>query len=1255
VRTVSVENQGRFIETWDGLDDNFLPVPPGQYAIKGIYMPANKWQVDGEYHSITPQFVGGASAWLPTPQQWNKPEPFGGDPVGQPLSSVAVGPNGIGVFYYVYLENGLNCPLIDLNKPVNYEQFIRAYNSGGAAGGSCVATDGQSVWAYSTDGGPKFVYRADQKPFGHDTGANRNNVYRPEGWVKAMTAWRDPNSGKSFVYIGQCGKVIRDGRAYVESHGDSEQINKVTVHDGQTGEVLAEVLADGPEGLTIYAGKLYMLSHDLGGQFEVQAVPLEGGLPHGDFRNVYRLLTFNHSGFAIDSHGRVYIGDLLHNVVTQFDLNFKFLRKFGRLREQVSGQYDPLTLMSPGRFTTWTDRDGNDRLIIVEQAGPNRVTEWSADGKLIREFPSLQTKANDGYAVDPEHPDHLYIGGHDDWLTRFKFDYEKHTWTIDAVWPHVGDDPLSPNFDHPQFIRVNGREYLACGRSNNVYRHAGDRWILSAAIIREKKADKWEYFSWHDVNGDGHVREADYRKNPLAVPGAVIRYHGNQWMDDLSLVAINQGGQDVWRLAPDSFDSQGNPIFTHWQKLLTDPILEARARHSAPVKKAGDRGNAATRPVETPTEASALPFDSIHGGNELADKFSSDWAMVDGSMKDGFYVVARGGPNFSANEGSQTKISRYVPSAHGGYALKWRTGREAMQRLAEPGEIYGAIHIRRPINGLLSVVDQSRCGILLYTQDGLYVDTIFPDGRRFSPAVAGVYPQPGEFFAGMIYPNAQNGKIYFGMGKFTPMLFEAQGWTLKDNPVKPLETVQKTVEISASQIASPPEIALSVRGGAGAAHVARFAPALGGVALDGSLAGWESCDPVSFSAGADQSVEVRCFYDPEHLYLRWHARLGAKFQPKPLQPADRIFTHDRLADTLSFYFQGDPTAKPDGPPEGRARDVRIVFGLFDDNGKTTPVALGMYPKFMFQGRPSPLTYATPVGKAAFKHVAVLSNIQLGSKIDDDGQGFVLAAAIPVDRVLGLNNLTDTFRTMTNFSATFAGHNKFWWANRDGSASRETYDEPTEARLYPGSWAPAEFQGLGNGVVIRNWLVCGPFGGPGAEHFQPDPRDKMKDAVRAFCEAAKYPPDDGKVDLAAIYNGEQLQGYWPLPGAIRWKPEKIADLDTRIILGPSAQTWYGATWVFAPADTELEFQFQYHPQTFLRFSLNGQVVQSGEVRAERDEKVPVAKKKLTLRRGWNQIMFRGYCVGYPPFRAGLVLVGSPEKLWALKLSVTPPKE
>jgi len=83
-RTVTVENQGRFTELWDGLDDNYMPAPPGSYGLRGICMPAEKWQVDGEYHCVTPLFSSGPSAWLPTLEQWNRREPFGGDPYGPP-------------------------------------------------------------------------------------------------------------------------------------------------------------------------------------------------------------------------------------------------------------------------------------------------------------------------------------------------------------------------------------------------------------------------------------------------------------------------------------------------------------------------------------------------------------------------------------------------------------------------------------------------------------------------------------------------------------------------------------------------------------------------------------------------------------------------------------------------------------------------------------------------------------------------------------------------------------------------------------------------------------------------------------------------------------------------------------------------------------------------------------------------------------------------------------------------------------------
>ena len=57
-------------------------------------------------------------------------------------------------------------------------------------------------------------------------------------------------------------------------------------------------------------------------------------------------------------------------------------------------------------------------------------------------------------------------------------------------------------------------------------------------------------------------------------------------------------------------------------------------------------------------------------------------------------------------------------------------------------------------------------------------------------------------------------------------------------------------------------------------------------------------------------------------------------------------------------------------------------------------------------------------------------------------------------------------------------------------------------------------------------------------------------------------------------------------------------------------------------------------TELRWVVNGQVVDVGQY----EDKKPIfvrkaATKRVTLRAGWNQVMFRGYCFGYAPFGAG----------------------
>ncbi len=1225
--TVRVAKKGatRFTEIWDGLDDNFMPVPPGEYAVRGICAPATKSPLDGTWHAIHPRFVGGVSPWLPTrqtPESWKVPVGFYGDPVNSPLRDVDSTPDGIAVFYYQYLENGRNAPMFDLNRPLGREQFLRAFNSGGVGGGFCATTDGETVWAVSTDGTPDFIYRPDGKNFGPDSAPFRKGGLLPGARVIALSSQKTDTG--SVLYVLMRGKLERlkgwwGGYYYDESKTPFDQL---WVLDGETGKRLAELAVPGPGGMAARNGRLWLLYHD-GADWTVGSYALKNGLPEGKVQPKFKVpKSIEPADLEVDPEGFFYLSDTAKNRAYRLDGSGRIVQTFGRSAAQTPGQYDPETMMAPAKLAVRRTADGSIRLLVVELEGPNRVSEWDVKtGRLALEYPTYQTRANTGYACDPDDPSLVYVSGHGNWMVRWKVDLETGVWKTDAVWPGVfpGDDQ-KPGLAKPRGIRRNGRFYLASERSGQVYRLSDDgrALLFSAAIIREGDRN---YF-WNDANGNGKVDREELR--PCELPPGVLSYHGQKWLDDLSYIAAGQGTRDVMRLAPAEFDRHGNPVFRSWEKVLTDPFFTARAEGNAP---------------------------ALRGGNELDDRFSSDWLQVDGTPGGDYYVQARGGRNFTANYGAQHKISRYVPDGKGGYQLRWRVGRTRLEGAGKPGEIHGAMRIFRPINGLLAVIDQTRSGVLLYTEDGIYLDTIFPPDT-FSGEL-GVYRQPGEFFAGSIWPNPKNRRIYYAAGKYTPYLYEFENWTLDRNPVKPVTGLPEKVTVSAAEIADPPELALALRGGAGAARFAEFAPSTGIPAFDGSLTGWEAASPVVFKAGDQRTVEVRCLYQPERLFLRWHLRFDFPFQPVPLTELARIFSHDQAAVTFGFYLRGDAEAPAGGPAGGRPGDVRFTAGVFQRDGKVVPVMIGMYPEWSGAGA-RPQTYRTPVGSVSFAHVGEVAGAKLAHRIDPDGKGLVLTAMIPRSAIPARKQpFNADFRTLVNFDANFGGHNRVWWANTDGSANIDTYDEPSEARLYPGAWAPVRFDGFGDGPVPPQWLILGPFGGPGAEKFTYDPSNKQE--VEAFYRKAKYSPEGKPVDRKARYQGPEISGFWGAGTPLSWQVAGLDEVDNRVKLGLGSQVWFGVTWVWSPEAVKVPVNFLGHWMTYIDWTINGKAfpIPDKDYRAVDNGKcLAVAQAPVQLRKGWNEFRFRAFCVGCPPFKIGLQFKVPMELAWKLRFSVNP---
>ncbi|MGI6496420.1 MAG: hypothetical protein ACOX5G_10120 [Kiritimatiellia bacterium] len=1216
--------QGSFTAVWDGLDENFMPVPAGDYGVKGIYAPAAEDPIDHEFHAIRARYHSGVGAFLPTPDTpeiWKIPIPFHGDPVNSPLADVDATPSGRMVTYYQYLENGKNCPILDLTRPYGNAQFVRAFPSGGAGGGPCATTDGETVWACTTDGAPFFLYRADAKPFGTDNARHRRGGFLPQGIVTDMACWRGADAAHPFVYAIQRGKLEnepipgdpRNRTRIVESR--TEFIDEITVFNGDNGDVLAHVPVSRPRAMAILGDTMYLLYRPDNACEAIGALPIADGIPQGGVRELFRLPeALSPNDIAVDSRTRFYVSDPKANHVYQFSPEGQSLRVFGAKDVQESGTFDPSTFMTPTRIACWTDAGGLDRLLVVEASGPNRVTEWNGGtGALLAEYPSFQTKANSGYAMDPDHPDHIYLPVHQNWLARYIVDYEKGEWKLDAVFPDVVAGQRR-GLDKPVALRVNGRLYLASAQSGLVFRLTDDgrRVVRSAAILREEGNRN---FAWNDANGNGEID--DDEKRPIELPGWVFTYHGQNWTEGLVYLAMGQGSRDVWSLSPDSFDEHGNPVFTGFRHVVRDPFFEARAT--------GNPG-------------------ALEGGNELAEAFSSDWMQADGALGGPIFTQARGGRNYSANYGAQHKVTRYDPDAEGRYSMTWRVGRTNIAGGARRGELVGGMRIFRPRNGILAVIDQSRSGVFLYTDDGLYVDTLFAPGSTREEL--GVYRQPGEFFAGTVYDNPDNGKIYYASGKYTPFLYEIENWSLTENPVRRLEGLPETVAIDAAQIADPPEMAIALRGGPGRARFAEIGTAFGGVELQGgAMAGWESAQPVAFQGDKSQTVEVRCLYDPDTLHVRWHIRTGSEFQPNPpLADYARIYSHDAATDIASLYL---------GANGGEAR---VVFGLWgDDAGGMAPRAIVFHPEWTGADA-NPVGFRTPVNETRFEHVAEIPASALGFAVDADRKGFVIAASLPRAAFPFLSEpFSGDSRLRLNFDANLGGHNRFWWSNTDGSANTETYDEPTEARLYPGSWSPARFVSAEDGLLVREWVRAGPFGGPGSEGFSWDPRNK--DEVGAFFEKAVFPPDEAtRVDVAETFDGPLTGGWWGGPATdkrpLRWQAVSLDEMDTRFRLGDAgSQVWFGATWIRADEEVEVELELFAHNMTTLRWRLNGEPIPIGGLKDYAPDNRRThrhhATRTVTLRAGWNEIWVRGYCVGYAPFRAGIIVHAPESVLWTLR--------
>ncbi len=216
-------------------------------------------------------------------------------------------------------------------------------------------------------------------------------------------------------------------------------------------------------------GKLYAESDE-----RIVTVPLDGGqpkvvIPRDELlkpvdidKNVQKSLYFDYAagngmgrftGMAIDADGLLYVGDRMAQVVKVFDLKTgKYLRLLNDAGGPQLGAFNPRRLQNPAELTI----DCNGKLWVVENSWqPKRITRWSRDGKLEKEYYG-PTQYGGGGQLDPGDRNVLNFDG-----MKFVIDWEHRTWKLDSI---IANQALKGGFfgarpDRPVYYK--GKRYLA--------------------------------------------------------------------------------------------------------------------------------------------------------------------------------------------------------------------------------------------------------------------------------------------------------------------------------------------------------------------------------------------------------------------------------------------------------------------------------------------------------------------------------------------------------------------------------------------------------------------------------------------------------------------------------------------------------------------------------------------------------------------------------------------------------------------------
>ena len=985
--------RGRNVEKWDGLDDDGQPVAPGDYRFKAIYH-------DGIRANYALSF---ASPGNPTWMTSDGRGAFYGDHT--PPQAAAAGGEMVALASPMG-EAGRHLIGVDLSGQRQWGLANRVAFDGGQIS---LASDGETLWV-GTEGNESIIYRVAMKtgkysPWNREgKDAQGNDFQVLDLKVSELPGVRkDKTAGANLM-----GLALHQNTLAVALKRE----NKVKLMDAQTGEVKQEFSVPEPQSVAFAGDTLLALS-----QGRIVKVA-QGNAPFTPraFAEAY--------GMATDKEGQVYLS------VRGLEQNVKVFAPDGKLAREIGkrggrplvGRFDPNGMREPAGLAI----DGKGQLWVTEETmNPKRTSVWNArTGALLRDLSGTTTYAGAG-GINPFDPT---MGFSDGAVYRLN----PKTGTSQPLYSLALRSTNGPDADHMDLpdamlfppavhyltnrvVRRDGKTYVfttgtARGSSEihaTVFDGKSWRSAMHIGVVKtgDKKNESAKYqnpifagkegqaYLWQDGNGDGLVQAGEIQYFKPQRDGKTVEFKSFYWgqLPDTqgTLIYLLKDQQALWKL-PMNANGKG-------------PLYQLSDAQIVPFEQpiAGNNEGQLIGGSEGRVYLNQSPITAIDAQGRTLGTYPNDFVSVHGSHK--------------------------ATSAKPGYVIG-------------PSSFLGTAQI--PGVGEVFYLNGNLGENTLFTQDGMYIQTLFKDTRGYfdvpNRAVRGMPMDAttagGESFGGN-FVRAQNGVTYLTLGTTEAKVMEISG-------LESIRRLNGQFRYTPDQYAQAQTLLRDRVAQDNAPKSFAIARATTAIQVDGQATEWpellDSNAPV-IEIGEDANTRyarVALRYDDENLYAAYRV-FGPRGQlVNAGQDARLMFKSGDAVDLMI-----GPNDAPDG-----AGNSRLILT------RQAGQPLAMLNQKVAPGAPASqaFDFASPWRTIRFDRVVEATQVQMASGPIEGGT--FVEAIIPWKTLgiapragLQLKGDLGVLRGDSGGTQTIARH---YWSNK---ATGLVNDVPGEADLTPELW------------------------------------------------------------------------------------------------------------------------------------------------------------------------------------------------------------